>query len=189
MANRHHGKYTRLSLLNPRSIGRCDYSGLMVQQMLMKDQLQYRGQGLAKTGFRVNPKFYDRPNAQDLSPLVKPDPVPIINARPDNVIGVIDPSISVIQVSNQDIILDTEVYRYSNDTFNYLNFVFEGTLTADVIVSVPGYFNEFYVFNKTTGSHRLSMQIENSSATNVELTYNPLLIFNDSLSLTVNPSN
>lgn len=88
MRVRNHGKYTQMSMKNPRAIGRCDYSGLMVQHAKMIWQKEYRGSGLVNTGYLVHPKFADKPNPQNLVPIMKLDPVPILNARPDNVIDV-----------------------------------------------------------------------------------------------------
>lgn len=170
-------------MTNPRGIGRCDYSGLMVQQLMMKDQLAYRGQGLVKTGYRVNPKFYDKPNAQDLVPLIRLDPVPLLNARPDNEIDTIQPQILTLDVSSGDVTL-------TNEQFSNINQFYTGTLTADVVISVPAIFNDFFVTNQTSGPFTLSMQLINNFSTRITLVRNQqMLICNDSFSLKViNPN-
>lgn len=88
MRVRNHGKYTKMDKKSPRAIGRCDYSGMMCRHSALIRQMEYRGTGLVWTGYMVNPKFSDKPNAQNLTPLIKLDPVPITNARPDNEIDI-----------------------------------------------------------------------------------------------------
>jgi len=168
-----------MSLQDPRGIGRCDYSGLMVQQEMMRDQMVYRGRGLVKTGYRVNPKFYDKPNAQDLIPLIRLDPPPLLKARPDNEIDTIQPQILILDVSSGDVTL-------TQQQFSNINFVFNGDLSGNVIVSVPATFNDFFVFNQTTGGFNLSLQIVNNYATNIIIpNNNKVLVCNDSMSLKI----
>ena len=180
MRVRNHGKYTKMNMKDPRGIGTCDYSGLMVQQAQMVDQYVYRGQGLVKTGYRVNPKFYDQPNAQDLTPLIKLDPVPIINARPDSQVDTIQPQILILNVGGSSDVTLTET-QFSN-----INFIFNGSLSGDVIISVPATFNDFFVCDQTTGPYTLSMQIINNYATRIVLVRDvQMLISNDSMSLKI----
>src|SRR5271156_326666 len=87
MRVRNHGKYTSMSKNNPRAIGRCDRSGLMVQQSKLVKQMEYSGKGLFWTGSLVYPKFLDQPNMQNLAPRIKVDPKPIPNSRPDSQIN------------------------------------------------------------------------------------------------------
>jgi len=180
MRVRNHGKYTKMNKNNPRAIGRCDYSGLMVQQLSMKDQLEYRGSGLVKTGFRVNPKFYDQPNPQNLTPIIKLDPVPILNARPDSEIDASQPQILILDVSGGSNITLTFA-QFSNS-----NFIFQGILTGNVIIFVPGTFNSFFIENVTTGDFTLSMQIQNNSSSLLNLPTNQqILVCNDCFTLTI----
>lgn len=83
MRVRNHGKYTKMRKDNPRAYGLCDYSGMDVRHMDMVRQMEYRGSGLVWTGFYVNSRFADIPNPQNLSPLIRLDPVPVNNPRPD----------------------------------------------------------------------------------------------------------
>jgi len=173
-----------MSMTNPRGIARCDYSGLMVQHALLKDQMAYRGQGLVKTGYKVHPKFYDQPNPQDLTPLIKPDPTPLINPRPDSQIDVIQPSFLILDVSgDMDVTLTV-------DQFENNNFLFNGILTGNVVISLPATFNEFFVLNATTGLFTLSVQIINNYASRIELiNQQKMLISNDSVNLKIiNPN-
>lgn len=186
MKVRNHGKYTHMRKNNPRGIGRCDYSGLMVLHATMKDQYQYRGQGLVKTGYLVDPKFLDEPNPQDLTPLIKADPVPFPNARPDNEVDVIAPQIITIDISGNVNYALTE----EESTFNHL--YFKGILTGDVIIFVsantsplftPSLY-ELFVNNITTGGHNLYMQIANNSASKILLIPNQtMLVCNDGYTL------
>lgn len=166
-----------MKLNDPRAIATCDYSGLMVKHSIMKDQLAYRGQGLVKTGYRVNPKFYDKPNAQDLTPRIFPDPVPVLNPRPDTEIDAFQPAVLELDVSGGDVTLTLQ--QFANTTQ-----IFTGALTQDVIISVPATFNTFYVENRTTGPFALTMQLISSFQTAIELVRDEKLwIANDSMSL------
>lgn len=164
MRVRNHGKYTKMSKLNPRSISRCDYSGLMVQTSKMVDQYQYAGQGLIKTGYRVNPKFADKPNPQNLTPIIKVDPRPILNARPDNVIDTIDPQLLITDVTGQSSV------TLSPAEFSNINFIFKGVLSSDCTIFVTSTWNDFFLTNITTGGFILSMQLIN---TQIRLTLEP----------------
>lgn len=86
MRIRNHGKYTKMRKNDPRGIARCDYSGLMVAHSTLKRQMQYTGTGLVWTGLMVDPRFADVPNPQELVPLIKLDPVPLKDPRPDSVV-------------------------------------------------------------------------------------------------------
>jgi hypothetical protein len=182
MRVRNHGKYTKMSKDNPRAIGRCDYSGLLVSHAGMKDQYQYRGQGLVKTGYRVYSKFLDVPNPQDLSPLIKADPVPIQNARPDNIVEVFVSQTLEVDVSGGSNIDLTQFTQFTD-------FVFKGVLTDDIVIFVTGTFNDFFTHNITTGGFNLFMQIQNNSASKIQLLNRKMLICNDGYTLHIINSN
>lgn len=181
---RNHGKYTKMSKSSPRGIARCDYSGLMVKNADLQRQYQYRGRGLVDTGFLVYKKFIDRPNSQDLTPLIYIDPQPLLPARPDNVVDVITPSLLDLDVSGgADVTLTAQ-------QFNNNNLIFRGLLTADITIFVPATFNDFFVDNITTGGFTLSMQIINNTSTIIEVPNGiQILMCNDSLTLKIiNPN-
>lgn len=161
---RNHGKYTHMQRKNPRGIGRCDYSGLMVRQETMVAQMQYAGTGLFQTGLRVNPKFQDTPNPQNLTPLILLDPPPLVNARPDSQIDVPNPQTLDLDISGSGNLLLTEE-QFSNNTF-----IWRGSLTGDRTILIPGTFNDFISYNLTTGPHSLFMQINNISTSTITLT-------------------
>lgn len=180
MRVRNHGKYTRMNAKNPRGIARCDYSGLMVAHASLKDQYQYRGTGLVKTGYLVYPKFLDEPNPQDLIPLIKVDPVPLRQPRPDNVVDV--PTLQILELDVSGNVNITLTNTQASNT----SFIFKGVLTGDVIIFVPGSFNDFFVTNIATGGFSLSMQIANNSTSIVPLTPNQtMLLCNDGYTLHV----
>lgn len=179
MRIRNHGKYTRMSRTKPRAIGRCDTSGLMVKHSTMKDQVIYSGQGLISTGFRVHPRFFDKPNAQDLAPIIRLDPVPVPYPRPDNIIGVIPQQTLVLDLLNSDITL-------TNEQFSNVYFILQGNITSDIVISVPAIFNTFSVINNTIGNFNVSFQIIYSYQTRLEVPkIIKTLISNDSMSLKV----
>lgn len=162
MQVRNHGKYTKMQRNNPRGIARCDYSGLMVRHCDLVRQMEYRGTGLVWTGYMVNPKFADKPNAQNLVPLIRLDPVPIPNARPDNQIDAQTTIATSTGILFLDVSGNANVYltysQFDNGEFN-----FTGVLTGDIIIYVPNTYNQFYVNNLTTGDFSLSMQLIGNS--------------------------
>lgn len=143
------GKYSSPDRTNPEAIGRCDYSGLMFAHSELERQMEYRGRALVWTGYLVARRFLDTPNAQNLAPLITLDPVPIPDARPDNVFGVITPPPTVnIDVGNIDskgnIFVDADTFA-NNGIFNLV-----GELDANTTVFFPSGFSQFYVVNKST---------------------------------------
>lgn len=186
MRVRNHGKYTNMSKRNPRAIARCDYSGLMVAHSSLQRQLEYRGNGLVWTGYWVASRFLDVPNCQNMNPLIRVDPVPILNARPDNVVDANVPQILELDVSgNTNVELNNEQFGQT------LNFIFTGVLTGDVTIIVPATFNEFTVSNQTTGGFTLYMQIIDKLQTAIELPHSPALpyLVNDCFTIKITPRN
>lgn len=159
MRTKYHGKYTNMDKNNPRAIARCDYSGLMVQHSKMIKQMEYRGQGLVWTGYYVNPKFADNPNPQNLTPRIKLDPVPIPNARPDNIIDAQNTLATSVGVLDVDVSGDSNVTLTVDQFSNNGSFNFRGELTGDIVVYVPNLFSQFYANNLTIGPFTLGMQL------------------------------
>lgn len=151
-----------MSMRDPRGIARCDYSGLMVRHADLKRQYQYRGRGLVWTGLLVAPQFEDVPNAQDLIPLIRLDPVPLENPRPDSQV---DAQLT-IQASTGEISIDVSVAlnrtlteaQFDNGIIN-----FTGILTENIIVILPATYNQFYANNITTGGFTLGLQLVGNS--------------------------
>ncbi len=147
------GKYTKLDRKNPRGLGVCDYSGLIVRHADLRRQMEYRGRGLVWTGFWVHYKFLDLPNPQKLTPIITMDPVPLKNPRPDPELGNIEVPTATIDVSgNENVTLSDE--QYNNTILNFI-----GALTGNIIVYVPALYNQFYANNLTSGNYTLSLAI------------------------------
>lgn len=121
--------------------------------------MEYRGRGLVFTGFLVNPKFADRPNPQNLTPRIKLDPKPVMNARPDSIVdaqNTLATSVGVLTIDvsgNNDVTLTVDQFS-NNGSFN-----FTGALTGNIVIYVPNVFNQFYANNLTTGTFTLGMQL------------------------------
>jgi hypothetical protein len=76
------GKYVSVDMDNPRALGICDKSGFVFNRCDMVRQLEWRGDGIAWTGFIVGKPFADVPNEQGRPPILPPDPVPVLYPRP-----------------------------------------------------------------------------------------------------------
>lgn len=77
-------KYLRIRKNDPQAQGVCDYTYVMGMREDLIKQMEYRGNGLVWTGFLVHKKFADKPNPQNLKPLIFRDPIPVQNPRPTN---------------------------------------------------------------------------------------------------------
>lgn len=158
MQVRNHGKYTKMRLRDPRGIARCDYSGLMVRHADLKKQKQYRGTGLVWTGLMVAPQFEDVPNAQELIPLIRLDPVPLKNPRTDSQV---DAQLTIAS-STGEISIDVSnpadrnltLQQFDNGIIN-----FTGNLTENIIVILPASYNQFFANNLTTGGFTMGLQL------------------------------
>lgn len=190
MQVRNHGKYTKMSMRDPRGIARCDYSGLMVRHADLVKQMQYRGTGLVWTGLMVSPKFADLPNPQELIPLIKLDPVPLTNPRPDSQIDA-QPTIAS---STGEISIDVSIpanrtltlSQFDNGIIN-----FTGLLTGDIIVILPASYNQFFANNLTTGGFTMGLQLVGNNNFTLDIpTANPItrqgpMVVNTSLNLQI----
>lgn len=171
------GKYTHMRRNNPRAIGLCDYSGFTVAQRMLRPQFEYAGRGLVNTGFLVYQRFLDIPNPQNLIPLLKMDPPPLNNTRPDN--QVVNPVIPTLTVNltglHQLVLTDADVLN--------VQFNFTGTVAGAVVVVVPGRFQEAYMNNQTIGAGALYVQLFNNSPSLLALPLgqNPIVQRVDSL--------
>lgn len=81
MSYRPHGKHVNINEDNPQALGICDYSGFVFKRCEMVRQMEWRGNRLVWTGFIVGPPYADMPNEQLRPPILRPDPVPVINPR------------------------------------------------------------------------------------------------------------
>jgi len=75
---------------NPVAAARCDASDFVVGRTDLVKQMEFHGLSLVWTGKWVSKRFADKPNPAMLTPILKADPAPIPNPRPqaeDNVIA------------------------------------------------------------------------------------------------------
>lgn len=159
MRTRNHGKYTNMSRYRPRAIAVCDYSGFFVQHSKLIKQMEYRGTGLVWTGYYVLPKFSDIPNPQNLTPRVRLDPKPVLNARPDNIVWQQETIETCVGILTLDVSGGNDQTLTLDQFVNHGSFNFIGTLTADIFVYVPNITKEFYANNFTNGGFNLKMQL------------------------------
>ena len=83
MAFRPHGRaYANPS--SPSAWGRCDRCGFIYNHRSLQFQFDYRGPRLTNLRFLVCQTCYDKPQAQLKPIMVSQDPLPIINARPED---------------------------------------------------------------------------------------------------------
>lgn len=166
------GKYTRGKRNYPFAVGRCDYTGFIVKYTDLVKQYEYAGDGIYDTGYLVHKDFVDQPNPQNLVPILKLDPVPVLNARPDDLVGV--PQLQTFEVE----IFDEDEYIFSKKDFSNAVFIFYGVLTKDVTIIIPATFNIFQTINKTTGPYKLKLMMVNNFLQVFELERDKIQFFN-----------
>lgn len=160
---RFQSKYIYASYKNPQPIAKCDYSAVECLRKDLIPQMEYNANGLYFTGFYVHKKFADKPNKQNLNPILKPDPEPVKNPRPGKTVYSPQREINTIDVSG------IANKTLTNDEFNYSKLVFFGTITNDVLVVIPQTFSIFSAENKTVGNFSLKIQMKNSLYPPIEI--------------------
>lgn len=83
MAYRPHG-HASANPQSPSAWGRCDRCGFIYNHRALQFQFDYRGPRLTNLRFLVCQTCYDKPQAQLKPIMVTQDPLPIINARPED---------------------------------------------------------------------------------------------------------
>lgn len=83
MAYRANGR-ARVDANAPSAFARCDRCGFWYNHKSLKFQFDYRGPRLTNLRFLVCEKCYDKPQAQLKPILLTQDPMPVINARPED---------------------------------------------------------------------------------------------------------
>mgnify|MGYP001585454293 CR=1 FL=1 len=81
---RQHPRRTVTDPSSPSAWGTCDRSGFILQQKDLKWQLEWAGLKLINTRVLVAPDMLDEPNRQLGTIILPPDPMPVMNARPEN---------------------------------------------------------------------------------------------------------
>jgi len=69
---------------NPKAKGVCDRCGSIYQHSKLTWQFQFVGPKLQNLRFLVCPPCYDKPQPNIRTIVIPPDPIPIMNARPEN---------------------------------------------------------------------------------------------------------
>jgi hypothetical protein len=69
---------------NPQAWATCDRCCAIYNHKDLQFQYQFNGSGLYNTRFLVCQKCLDIPQPQLLSPILPPDPTPVLNPRPFN---------------------------------------------------------------------------------------------------------
>ena len=83
MAWRFHGR-ARVDANNPQAFGVCDRCGIWDNQKDLRWQFDYRGPNLQNLRILVCQYCLDIPQPQLKPRIIPPDPMPVLNARPEN---------------------------------------------------------------------------------------------------------
>lgn len=83
MAHRPHPKRARTNPSSPRAWATCMRSGFVGQAEDLEEQFEWRGLKLLSTGTLALPAYIDKPQRQLGTYILSQDPVPIVNARPE----------------------------------------------------------------------------------------------------------
>lgn len=81
-SRKYKGKYVDINPDNPDALGICQRSGFIFNHKDLVKQMVWSGNTKVWTGLMVGKPFEDVLNQQNRPPTVKPDPVPIKDARP-----------------------------------------------------------------------------------------------------------
>lgn len=77
-----HGR-AQVDANNPRAFAVCDRCGFLYNHSDLRWQYDYRGRNLANLRFLVCDTCYDEPQPQLKPRILPPDPMPVLNARPE----------------------------------------------------------------------------------------------------------
>jgi hypothetical protein len=83
MSYRFHGR-ARVNADSPHAFGRCDRCGFIYNHASLRFQFDYRGPQLANLKWLVCQPCYDKPQAQLKPIILTQDPLPVVNARPED---------------------------------------------------------------------------------------------------------
>lgn len=83
MANRPHPKKARTDASSPQAWATCDRCNCVVNLVDLRVQVDWRGLSLQSLFIRVCDTCYDAPQRQLGTIILPPDPVSVINARPE----------------------------------------------------------------------------------------------------------
>lgn len=80
MAWRNHGR-ARVSPSRPQAFAVCDRCQFLVNLVDLRDQVEWRGDALMPTGFKVCRRCYDVPFIFNKPLILPPDPIPVADPR------------------------------------------------------------------------------------------------------------
>ena len=127
----------------------------------------------------VYKKFADKPNPQDLNPVIPSDYEGPYDCRSDDVIC--PPPKPILTFNASD---GPEITVSQDEFIKNIGFIVEGALTADLVIIVPPVFKSFAITNKATGSFDVYMQLSNDAYEKIHLDQNAeTLIGNDTQNL------
>jgi hypothetical protein len=124
---RPHGR-AQVSATNPQAFARCDRCGFWVNHVNLRAQFQYSGTRLYNTNILVCDECLDIPQEQLKTIILPPDPVPIMNARPEqfvnaetdyriaNVVTVVDPVTGIPMTSGDTRVTQANASRVPQQT-------------------------------------------------------------------------
>ena len=101
MAYRPHGR-ANVNPSSPRAFARCDRCGFIYNQVNLKFQYDFRGPRLQNLRFLVCDTCYDKPQAQLKPIILTEDPLPILNARPEDYAYANNPELSMLVSDTPD---------------------------------------------------------------------------------------
>jgi hypothetical protein len=127
MAWRFRGR-AKVSISNPRSFGSCDRCSFWYQRDELRWQFEWNARTLYNTRLLVCDICYDKPFEHFQAIVVPPDPVPIMNPRPDLYQFAQDGRTNLMD-QNQEVLLDTTgapILATPNGTVNTPPYPFAG---------------------------------------------------------------
>lgn len=77
------GKHVTIDINNPEALGICDKTGFVFNRKDLVKQMAWQGNALVWTGAYVGKPYLDKPSEQGRSPSLPPDPIPVVQPRPD----------------------------------------------------------------------------------------------------------
>lgn len=127
MAWRFHGR-ARASLTNPRAWGSCDRCSFWYLRDELQWQFEWNARQLYNTRLLVCDICYDKPFLHHIAIVVPPDPVPVMNPRPD-LYQLMQDGPTNLMDQNQEVLLDTNgapILATPNGTLNTPPYPFAG---------------------------------------------------------------
>jgi hypothetical protein len=81
---RPHPRYAETDPSAPRAWATCERTGFVTNAYRLQWQYEWRGTSLERTGHLIAEPYLDKPQRQLGAVILAPDPVGIMNARPEN---------------------------------------------------------------------------------------------------------